>query len=173
MDNDEEDVERQEAQINGRTEGPFGSDDADADLRMEDNRHRPEQENSANGLDSMQVRGGQDGRNNRGIGSTDMDSQNGVLRMNDRDNSTMEVTDEGANSAVAGAEKTNTAMVDVTTHGPDDYGSADQVGVPKAQEEAKQQNDGDEDEELTTDADQHNDDELAQTGTELDNKPTY
>lgn len=169
---DEEDVERDDAQITGRTEGPFGSDDSDADRRVEDNKNQFEQENSANGLDSQQVRGGQDGRNNRGIGSTDMDSKNGVLRMGDADNSAMEVTQEGLDSAVAGESKTNTAMVDVTTQGPDDYGSADKVGTPKAQEAAKKQNDT-----KKTDADdktqQEREDDVAETGTDLNNRPTY
>lgn len=166
---DEKDVERDDAQITGRTEGPFGSDDADVDRRNEDNRNRFEQEDSANGLDSTQVRGGQDGRNNRGIGSTDMDSKNGVLRMGDMSNSTMEVTQEGLDSAVAGESKTNTATVDVTTHGPDDYGSADQVETPEAQKAAKEQNEDKSSEETT----QEEHDDVAETGTDLNNKPTY
>lgn len=168
---DEENVEHDDAQITGRTEGPFGSDDTDADRGIEDNKNQFDQENSANGLDSTQVRGGQDGRNNRGIGSTDMDSKNGVLRMGDTDNSSMEVTQEGLDSAVAGESKTNTAMVDVTTTGPDDYGSADKVETPKAQEAAKKQNDT----ETTSDdkAQKEHDDDLANTGTDLNNKPTY
>ena len=169
--NDENDVEHDGAQITGRTDGPFGSDDTDIDRKVEDNKNRFEQENSANGLDSEQVRGGQDGRNDRAIGSTDMDSKNGVLRMGDNANSTLEVTKEGLNAAVADAAKTNTAMVDVTTHGPDDYGSADQVGVPKAQEAAKKQNDG-----KTGKGDkaqEERDEQIAETGTDLSNKPTY
>ena len=171
--NDEENVERDDAQINGRTEGPFGSDDTDTVRPTEDNKNNFEQENSANGLDSQQVRGGQDGRNNRGIGSTDMDSKNGVLRMGDMDNSTMEVTQEGIESAVADDKKTNTAMVDVTTSGPDDYGSADKVPVPNAQKAAKQQNDASEKDEDADQATKQHDDELAETGTDLNNKPTY
>lgn len=169
---DEENVEHDDAQITGRTEGPFGADDTDADRRVEDNKNRFDQENSANGLDSTQVRGGQDGRNNRGIGSTDMDSKNGVLRMGDTSNSTMEVTPEGLDSAVASESKTNTAMVDVTTHGPDDYGSADKVGVPKAQEAAKKQND-DEEADRDDKAQKEHDQDMAETGTDLNNKPTY
>jgi len=181
---DEKDVERDDAQIIGRTEGPFGSDDADADVYKQDNKHRPETENSPNGLDSEQVRGGQDGRNNRAMGSTDMDSENGVLRMGDMDNSTMEVTEEGAQNAAAGADKTNTAMVDVTTHGPDDYASADRVGVPNAQKAAKaqQESDGGEDDDTeadgtdaddTDETDQSREEEVAETGTDLSNQPTY
>jgi hypothetical protein len=171
--NDEKNIERDDAQITGRTEGPFGSDDADTDRRVEDNKNRFEQENSANGLDSQQVRGGQDGRNNRGIGSTDMDSKNGVLRMGDMDNSTMEVTQEGLESAIADEKTTNTAMVDVTTSGPDDYGSADKVPVPNAQKAAKEQNDDSERDDDTDSSTKQHDDELAETGTDLNNKPTY
>lgn len=159
-------VDRDETQINGRTEGPFGSDDADVDVRAEDNRNRADQEDSANGLDSLQVRGGQDGRNNRGIGSTDMDGKNGILRMGDRDNSTMEVPEESLNNAVASESKTNTATVDVTTSGPDDYASADEVGTPDAEKEAKEQ-----DQVKDTQQEQH--DDIAETGTDLNNKPTY
>lgn len=169
---DEKDVERDDAQITGRTEGPFGSDDTDVDRQLEDNKNQFDQENTANGLDSEQVRGGQDGRNVRGMGSIDMDSKNGVLRMGDMDNSTLEVTPEGLDSAVAGAAKTNTAMVDVTTHGPDDYASADKVEVPNAQEAAKKQNNAEE----TPSDDQvqkAHDEGMAETGTDLNNKPTY
>ena len=171
MENDKA-VKHDEAQITGRTEGPFGTDDTDTDRGLEDNKNQYAQENSANGLDSEQVRGGQDGRNNRGIGSTDMDSKNGVLRMGDMDNSTMEVTQQGLDSAVADESKTNTAMVDVTTEGPDDYGSADKVRVPKAQEAAKNQNDGKK--ETSEDKDQkEREEDVAETGTDLNNKPTY
>ena len=174
---DEKDADHEEAQITGQTEGPFGTDDSDSDRALIDNKHRPEEENSANGLDSEQVRGGQDGRNNRGIGSTDMDSQNGVLRLGDMDDSKPEVTQEGLDSAVAGGSKTNTAMVDVTTSGPDDYGSADQVGVPNAQEAAKHQNDTDDAEETDQDTEDKSQEEraeeVAETGTDLDNQPTY
>ena len=170
---DEEGIERKEAQINGRTEGPFSADDTDIDRPAEDNRNREDQENSANGLDSLQVRGGQDGRNNRGVGSTDMDSKNGVLRMGDQDNSTMEVTDQGMQSAISDTGKsTNTAMVDVTTSGPDDYGSDDKVPVPDAQKAAKSQNDAPAEEGTNAD-DPNRDAEIAETGTDLNNQPTY
>lgn len=171
-DEDNEGVEKEEAQINGRTDGPFGSDDADIDRRAEDNKHRYDQENSANGTDSIQIRGGQDGRNIRGIGSTDMDSEHGLLRMGDMDNSTLEVTEKGMESAVAGADKTNTAMVDVTTAGPDDYGSADKVPVPKAQEAAKAQNDvpG---KDADGQTDEERDEEIAETGTDLEHQSPY
>ncbi|GAB3042949.1 hypothetical protein [Spirosoma pulveris] len=167
---DEKDVERDDAQINGRTEGPFGTDDTDVDRVRTDNKNTFEQENSANGLDSEQVRGGQDGRNIRGMGSTDMDSKNGVLRMGDITNSTMEVTEEGMESAVADSAKTNTAMVDVTTEGPDDYASADQTPIPKAQQAAKEQDD---DRQSGDDDQQQREEEVAETGTDLNNKPTY
>ncbi|QDK78940.1 hypothetical protein EXU85_10115 [Spirosoma sp. KCTC 42546] len=172
---DEKDIDRDDAQLNGRTEGPFSTDDTDIDRPNEDNRNRYQQENSANGTDSQQVRGGQDGRNDRAIGSTDMDSKNGVLRMGDNANSTLELTEEGLNSAVADEAKTNTAMVDVTTHGPDDYASADQVPVPKAEEEAKKQTGKKDRKELASEekARQTHDTDLAETGTDLNNKPTY
>lgn len=167
---DEQDVKRENAQINGRTEGPFGSDDTDIDRPLEDNKNQYEQENSANGLDSEQVRGGQDGRNNRGIGSTDMDSKNGVLRMGDTSNSTMEVTEEGKNAAVADGKTTNTAMVDVTTEGPDDYASNDKVPAPKAQEAAKKQNDNQKPDDKEQ---EEREEDIAETGTDLNNQPTY
>lgn len=170
---DEEDVKRDDAQIIGRTEGPFGSDDADADLPVQDNKNRDVIENSANGLDSVQVRGGQDGRNNRGFGGIDMDSKNGVLRMGDMDDSTMQVTEEGASNAAASEGQTKTAMVDVTTSGPDDYASAGKVGVPNAQKAAKEQNDADE-ETLTDEKEQtEREEDVAETGTDLNNQPSY
>ncbi|GAB4037508.1 hypothetical protein [Spirosoma gilvum] len=169
---DEEDVKHENAQINGRSEGPFGSDDTDQDRPAEDNRNRYSQENSVNGLDSEQVRGGQDGRNDRAIGSTDMDSKNGVLRMGDMSNSTMELTEEGKNAAAADGAQTNTAMVDVTTHGPDDYASDDEVPNPKAQEDAKRQNDPKKSEQDNETQKDH-EASLAETGTDLNNKPTY
>jgi hypothetical protein len=131
-DEEQEGIEKDGAEITGRTEGPFGSDDTDIDRRAEDNKHRYEQENSANGLDSIQVRGGQDGRNIRGIGSTDMDSKEGLLRQGDTANSTMEVTEEGLKSAVADS--------------PEDKSK-------KTEEER--------------------DEEIAETGTDLNNKPSY
>ncbi|AQG78083.1 hypothetical protein [Spirosoma montaniterrae] len=171
--NDEKHVERDDAQIIGRTEGPFGTDDADADVSQTDNKNRDSLEDSANGLDSLQVRGGQDGRNNRGIGSTDMDSKNGVLRMGDQDNSTMEVTEQ-AKESIAGSATTNTSTVDVTTAGPDDYASANQVGVPNAQQAAKaedDENDADSDDRDSVQEDREED--VAETGTDLNNQPTY
>lgn len=171
---DEKDVEREDAQIIGRTEGPFGSDDADADLIVQDNKNRDVIQNSANGLDSVQVRGGQDGRNNRGFGGIDMDGKNGVLRMGDQDDSAMEVTDEAISNAAASEGQTKTAMVDVTTSGPEDYASADKVGVPNAQKAAKEQNDTDEDEVITDEKEQtEREEDVAETGTDLNNQPSY
>jgi hypothetical protein len=95
-----------------------------------------------------------------------MDGKNGILRMGDRDNSTMEVPEEALNNAVASESKTNTATVDVTTSGPDDYASADEVGTPDAEKEAKEQ-----DQVKDTQPEQH--DDIAETGTDLNNKPTY
>ena len=169
----EDDVERDDAQIIGRTEGPFGSDDADADLPVQDNKNRDVIENSANGLDSVQVRGGQDGRNNRGFGGIDMDGKNGVLRMGDQDEGAMQVTDEAISNAAASENKTNTASVDVTTSGPDDYASADKVGVPNAQKAAKEQDNTD-DETLTDEKEQtEREEDVAETGTDLNNQPSY
>lgn len=171
---DEEDVERDDAQIIGRTEGPFGSDDADADLPVQDNKNRDVVANSANGLDSVQVRGGQDGRNNRGIGGMDMDSKNGVLRMGDTDDGAMQVTDEAISNAAASEGQTKTAMVDVTTSGPDDYASADKVGVPNAQKAAKEQNNADDEETSMDDQEQaEREEDVAETGTDLNNQPSY
>lgn len=171
---DEEDVERNDAQIIGRTEGPFGSDDADADLPVQDNKNRDVVANSANGLDSVQVRGGQDGRNNRGIGGMDMDSKNGVLRMGDTDDGAMQVTDEAISNAAASEGQTKTAMVDVTTSGPDDYASADKVGVPNAQKAAKEQNNADDEETSMDDQEQaEREEDVAETGTDLNNQPSY
>lgn len=171
---DEKDVEREDAQIIGRTEGPFGSDDADADLTVQDNKNRDVIENSANGLDSVQVRGGQDGRNNRGFGGIDMDGKNGVLRMGDQDDSEMQVTDEAISNAAASEGQTKTAMVDVTTSGPDDYASADKVGVPNAQKAAKEHNDADEDEAVIDEKEQtEREEDVAETGTDLNNQPSY
>lgn len=169
---DEKDVERDNAQIIGRTEGPFGSDDTDADRYEQDNKNRDVIDDSANGLDSVQIRGGQDGRNIRGFGGIDMDSKNGVLRMGDMDNSTMEVTDEGADNAAGDKTLTNTSTVDVTTHGPDDYASADTVGVPNAQKEAKEQDHAfEQDDRAGTQVDDA--EQVAQTGTDTDHEPTY
>lgn len=172
-DDEQKGVDKEEAQINGRTDGPYASDDTDVDRRAEDNKHRYEQENSANGMDSLQVRGGQDGRNIRGIGSTDMDSEKGLLRMGDNANSTMEVTEEGRNAAIADSAKTDTAMVPVTTAGPDDYASADKVPVPKAQEAAKHQNDEEDGETEPARTQEERDEEIARTGTDLENQSPY
>ncbi len=172
--NDEQDMKRDGARISGRTEGPFGSDGTDDDVRAEDNKNNYEQENSANGLDSLQVRGGQDGRNNRGIGSTDMDTQNGVLRLGDQDDTTMQVTDEAISNAAASEGKTNTATVDATTAGPNDYASASTVGVPNAQKSAKDQNKVDK-EQISTDEEEQaeREEDVAETGTDLNNQPAY
>ncbi len=176
---DQEGVQKEDAQITGRTEGPFGSDDTDADLPAEDNKHREIQENSANGTDSVQIRGGQDGRNIRGVGSTDMDSKHGLLRRGDQDSSTMEVPDEALDQAAASASGTNTGMVDVTTSGPDDYGSENKVGVPNAQKAAKE-HDGEETEwdkkhsgHGVGESQEKVDEDIAETGTDLENQPPY
>jgi hypothetical protein len=183
MDKEENDVHHDGAAIVGQTEGPLRSDGVTEEVSLKDNRNNEVMENSTSGLDSVDVRGGQDGRNNRAMGSQDMDGQNGILRMNDQDNSTMEVTDEAQASIAASAAQTGTSTVgvttSVTTSGPDDYASADEVGVPNAQQEAKASLDGDNsDDDLLPDnegdepeaADQE---EVAETGTDINHQPTY
>ena len=173
MEPDEKTVLRDGAQINGQTEAPRGSDDTEPDARAKDNLNTNLQENSANGLDSEDVRGGQDGRNNRGMGSQDMDSKNGVLRMGDMDDSTMEVTEAAVTTAAASESKTNT--VSVTTAGPDDYASDAEVKIPNAQKEAKEAAESvDEESDTNSAASQEKEDrDIAETGTSLDNQPTY
>lgn len=175
MEKKEKDVSHEYAQINGRTQGPQGTDNRDADQAVQDNKRSELVDESANGLDSVQVRGGQDGRNNRGIGGMDMDAKNGILRLGDQDNSTMEVTEAGAEAAAADTAKTNTATADVTTAGPDDYASAPAVGIPNAQQEAKEAAETTEEETdksgESTSADE--DEEIAETGTSINHQPTY
>ncbi|MEZ0542386.1 hypothetical protein [Fibrella arboris] len=160
-----------------QTRTSYSSDDAANKDYESDNLHREEQEDSANGLDSTEVRGGENGRNIRGMGSQDMDSKNGVLRMGDMDNSTMEVPDEALANAAASEGKTNTSTVSVTTAGPDDYASDDVVAVPNAQEEAKKQDSGEssaQKDAVDSPASQDEIDEnVAQTGTSTDHQPTY
>lgn len=178
--NDDQDVHKEDTQISGRSEGPFGTDDADADLRAQDNKHTDAVENSANGLDSVQVRGGQDGRNIRAVGGIDMDSQHGLLRQGDQDNSTMEVPEKALDEAAASTSgSTNTGMVDVTTSGPDDDSSSGVVRVPDAQKAAKAQDSKEtewDEKHKGQDADESQDDaneDIARTGTDLDNQPPY
>ncbi|MFC5412043.1 hypothetical protein ACFPMF_22150 [Larkinella bovis] len=149
------------------------------DIAAIDNRNRPEQENSANGMDSREIRGVEDGRNDRYIGSTDMDGANGILRFNDQDsdNPGEEITEEGQKSIAASDAKSNTSTVDVTTHGPDDYASAEDVPAPDAQQEAKEQDE--EDPKATTSrssdaqAQKKTEDDVAHTGTSTEHKPVY
>jgi len=174
----EEGVLSDNTPINGRTQGPQGTDGTDADHAVQDNNRSDLVHESANGLDSVEVGGGKDGRNNRGIGSMDMDSKNGVLRLGDQDNSTMEVPDEALDQAVASSAKTNTATADVTTAGPDDYASADTVGVPDAQKEAKESAQREEADEPNKDnnsgvSQQETEHDVAETGTSIDHQPTY
>ncbi|QJD79015.1 hypothetical protein [Spirosoma rhododendri] len=177
MSDEQDDYSMKDAQIAGKQEQPLGTDGSDQDRANIDNKHRESEENSANGLDSETVVGGQDGRNNRGIGSTDMDSENGLLRMNDMDDSQMQVTDEGMESATSGENRTNTSTVDVTTSGPDDYASADEVGTPDAEVPAKEQADeddeGDPDNTQPTGNDEADEEQISQIGTDLDNQPAY
>ncbi|RAJ94098.1 hypothetical protein LX87_03982 [Larkinella arboricola] len=146
------------------------------DIAAIDNRHRADQEDSANAIDSREITGGEDGRNDRFMGGMDMDSRNGLLRFNDSDdnnNSPAEdITEEGQKSVVSSGPRTNTSMVDVTTHGPDDYPSAEDVPVPNAQKEAKEQAQ----DEPGAEVDQsggNNEDEMSQSGTSTDHKPVY
>jgi glutamate synthase domain-containing protein 1 len=176
MEKKEQGVDRDEAQINGRTEGPQGTDGTDVDQTIQDNKRTDLVDDSANGLDSVQVRGGQDGRNNRGIGGMDMDSKNGVLRKGDLDDSTMEVTEEGAKNAAASVDQTRTSTVDVTTAGPDDYASAETVGVPNAQKEAKEAAESTDANDSDTNAaasQEEEDEEIARTGTSIEHQPAY
>lgn len=174
---EEKGVKTDSTQINGRTQGAQGTDGTDADRAVQDNKHSDLVDESANGLDSVQVRGGQDGRNSRGIGSMDMDAKNGVLRMGDQDNSTMEVPDKALDEAAASSSSTNTSTTDVTTAGPDDYASANTVGVPNAQKEAKESAQEDDANESTGDdsgvSQQETEDDVAETGTSIDHQPTY
>lgn len=169
----EKGVRHEGAQITGRTDGPYGPDDTDVDRAIQDNKNQDEVENSANGLDSVQIRGGQDGRNNRGIGSTDMDSENGLLRFGDQDDDLPEdVTQEGLSQA----GKSNTSMANVTTHGPDDYASDDEVPTPKAQEKAKEQGDSTDANDSDTNSNQsqeEKEEEVSQTGTSTSHQPAY
>lgn len=167
-------VEHKSTQITGRTEGPYYSDGTDEEIPYTDNRHRDSEENRANGMDSMQIRGGQDGRNNRPMGGIDMDSANGVLRFNDiENNGPQDITEEGLDQAA----RTNTSMVDVTTSGPDDYASAEDVPTPAAEEAAKAQEDGDTNSGDTRsnslETQESEEEEIARTGTSTSHEPTY
>ena len=149
----------------------FSSDDSANSDHGGDNLNKDEQANSANGLDSTEVTGGQNGRNIRGMGSQDMDSENGVLRFNDTDNGAMEVTDEALANAAASQNQTSTATVSVTTSGPDDYASDPKVDVPNAQKEAKKQDENSDD--TTADSSEKESADIAETGTSVDHQPTY
>lgn len=152
----------------------FSSDDSSSSDHEGDNLNRDEQANSANGLDSTEVRGGQNGRNIRGMGSQDMDSEHGVLRQNDTSNGAMDVPEEALSNAAASESQTKTSTVSVTTAGPDDYGSDTAVGVPNAQKEAKKQDENDSDDDTVAPVSQEDTDEdVAQTGTSTDHQPTY
>ena len=169
MENKTDDTTRDDPENNGLV----NSETSDYERSISDNKNNYELENSANGLDSEQVRGGQEGRNIRGIGSTDMDGKNGVLRMGDQSNSTMEVTPAGAESAIVSEAKTDTATVDVTTAGPDDYASTDQVDTPKAEEAAKNENNSQKVSKSPDEAQSETDEDIAKTGTDLNNQPVY
>ncbi|MGA0559091.1 hypothetical protein ACO2Q8_20710 [Larkinella sp. VNQ87] len=146
-----------------------------------DNRNRPEQEDSANAMDSREIHDGEDGRNDRFMGSTDMDGANGVLRFNDRDDSDSgladDVTEEGMNNVAASGSKTNTSTVDVTTHGPDDYASNEDVPAPEAQEEAKEKDEEGAKATTSRSSDQQDqeqtEEDVAHTGTSTEHKPVY
>ncbi|MBO0952040.1 hypothetical protein [Fibrella forsythiae] len=160
-----------------QTRSPHSSDDTTNSDHEGDNLNQKAQENSANGLDSTEVRGGQNGRNIRAMGSQDMDSQNGVLRQNDMSNGAMDVPDEAFANAAASENQTKTATVSVTTAGPDDYASDAVVSVPNAQKEAKKQDD-DESSDDSSDNDsvesqEETEEDVANTGTSTDHQPTY
>lgn len=118
---------------------------------------------------------GQDGRNLRAFGSTDQDGANGVLRMNDQDNSTMEVTPEADKSITDDKTLTNTSTVAFTTAGPDDDASADETPVPEAEVAAKAAANGDTDANASDTNEEESepakDAEIARTGTSLDFEP--
>jgi hypothetical protein len=143
---------------------------------VNDNKHQEVIEESANGLDSVEVRGGQNGRNSRGIGSNDMDAKNGILRLGDQDDTTMQVTEEGVKAATASSAKTNTATADVTTAGPDDYASAPVVGVPNAQKEAKEDTESTDANDSDANAavsQEEKEEDVSQSGTSIDHQPAY
>ncbi len=119
------------ASITGHDKEPLHSDDTTAEYAAKDNLHTEQQENSANGLDSIEIRGGQNGRNIRGMGSQDMDSANGVLRFNDQDDTTMHVTEAAKNSAAASSAQTDTSLTGTTT-----IQAGSTVSVPNAQQMA-------------------------------------
>lgn len=142
-----------------------------------DNSTHDQFENVANplrpGAEDEAGKPGQDGRNLRAFGSTDQDGANGVLRMNDQDNSTMEVTPEAEKSVVGSDQQTNTSTVSVTTAGPDDDASADETPVPAAEKEAKEAvATGKTADDAKPESDEETDDSIAQTGTDLNFKPT-
>ena len=158
-----------------QTRPSFSSDDTAHKNVEGDNVHREGLENSPNGLDSTEVTDGQNGRNIRAMGSQDMDTEHGVLRMGDMDNSTMEVTEEGKASAVASIAKTDTATTSVTTSGPDDYASDSEVDVPNAQQEAKKQDEKttDDDDTNSSASQEETEKDVAETGTSIDHQPAY
>ncbi|WP_128544386.1 hypothetical protein [Larkinella soli] len=184
-DNEKESYVRpEESRITGKSEGPYRSDGTDEDVSAFDNRHREEVEDSASGWDSVQIRGAQDGRNDRFMGSQDMDDANGILRFNDQDyGDTRDVTDEGMNAAAAGDAQTNTSTVDVTTAGPDDYASGEDVPTPEAQRKAKEQDNAEtpgaddpengREQSNSADSQEQRDHDMAHTGTDTEHKPVY
>lgn len=186
MRDQEKGVQKEGAQISGRTEGPYGSDGSDIDTRVQDNKNRAILENSANGLDSVQVRGGQNGRNDRGIGSIDMDSKNGVIRLGDMDNSTMEVTEEGRDNAAADDLKntrTATAEIPDSTREAIDAGDtqllshSDAVSSQHDADEGEQPAAAEVDSEETDYEDgltqEEEDNDIGRTGTSTAHRPTY
>lgn len=172
---DEQSVRRDGAQITGRTDGPYASDGTDMDRALKDNKNRDVIEDSANGLDSVQERGGQDGRNIRGFGGIDMDSKNGVIRFNDINfNMADDITEEGLNQV----PKSDTSTVSVTTHGPDDYASDSDVPVPNAQERAKEQDtdegtDANDSSTNSTESKEKQSEDIGRTGTSTTHQPAY
>ena len=150
------------------------SEDSTPNNTEGDNLHQEGLENSPNGLDSTEVTGGQNGRNIRAMGSQDMDSEHGVLRMGDMDDSTMELTEEGKQSAATSSAQTNTSTVSVTTAGPDDHGSDSVVNVPNVQKETKpDEKDADENDTNSSTSQEETEKDVAETGTSTDHQPTY
>ena len=158
------------------TRTSFSSDDS-ANVNQEpDNLNRPEQENSANGLDSTEVTGGENGRNIRGMGSQDMDSANGLLRLNDTEDGAMDVPDEAIANAAASEGQTKTGPVGAAA-----YTLVPTVNVPNAQQAAKKHDEADQ-EANTGDSDSNTDEavtqeekeeDIAETGTSINHQPAY
>ncbi len=160
------------------TRTSFSSDDSGNIKQEPDNLHRDEQENSANGLDSTEVADGQDGRNIRALGSQDMDSANGLLRLNDTEDGAMDVPEAAIANAAASEGQTKTGLVAMASPAP----APNPVNVPNAQQAAKKHDQPDDEEPNTSNSDSNTDEAvtqeekeeaIAETGTSIDHQPAY